>query len=109
MNDCEPLVTEYLQAVGAVDSLQQGTYLGAMGQHAPRTAADEIADAFDDLAEARQALQSAIDQLDGLTVDEGNAGVAYQIRRNAKIAAAKLDDAERHARESNRLQLSSVS
>jgi hypothetical protein len=80
-----------------------------MGRYIPRTAADELADALADLAEARQALQSTVSQLAELTTDEANAGVAYQARRNARIAAAKLDDAERHVRESNRIQLSSVS
>lgn len=80
-----------------------------MGHYEPRTPADEIADALADLAEAREALGAVLSQLDDLTLDEDQAGVAYQARRNARIAAAKLDTAEKHVRESNRIQLSSVS
>lgn len=88
---------------------QQVNYSQPMGHHEPRTPADEIADALADLAEARQALSTAVSQLTDITVDEEKAGVAYQARRNAKIAAAKLDDAEKHIRESNRIQLTVVS
>lgn len=80
-----------------------------MGRYIPRTAADELADAVADLTEARQALATAIEQLDDITLGVDQAGVAYQARRNARIAAAKLDDADKHVRESNRIQLSSVS
>jgi hypothetical protein len=80
-----------------------------MGQHTPRTAAEEIADALSDLASAREALGTLLSQLDGLTGDEATASIAHQARRNAKIAAAELDSAERHVRESNRLQLNVVS
>lgn len=76
-----------------------------MGHYTPRTAADEIADALADLAEARKALRDLASQMTGLPPD----GVAHQVARNAKIAAAKLDDAEHHVRESNRLQLRVVS
>lgn len=80
-----------------------------MGHYEPRTPADEIADALADVAEARRALQNVLSQLDDLTRDAEKAGVAYQARRNAKTAAAMLDHAEQHIRESNRIQLSVVS
>lgn len=80
-----------------------------MGHFEPRTAADEIADALADLAEVRQALATTLSQLDDLTGDAGDAGVAFQARRSARIAAAKLDDVEKHVRESNRIQLTVVS
>lgn len=80
-----------------------------MGHYEPRTAADEIADALADLADARRALSDLTSQLADLTLDDESAGVARQVNRNAKIAAAKLDDAERHVRESNRVQLTVVS
>lgn len=89
--------------------LQQGLYSRGMGHYEPRTAADEIADALADLVEARRALRDLGSQLSDLALDDESAGVAHQARRNAKIAAAKLDDAERHVRESNRLQLTVVS
>ena len=75
-----------------------------MGHYEPRTPADEIADALADLAEARQALSLAVSHL-----SDEKSGVARQAQRNAKIAAAKLDDAEKHIRESNRIQLTVVS
>lgn len=80
-----------------------------MGHYEPRTAADEIADALADLAEARRALRDLASQMTDLSLNDESTGVAHQVARNAKIAAAKLDDAERHVRESNRIQLSVVS
>jgi hypothetical protein len=80
-----------------------------MGQHTPRTAAEEIADALADLASARAALDTVLSQLDDLTANEQTAPTAHQARRNARIAAAELASAERHVRESNRLQLNVVS
>lgn len=80
-----------------------------MGHHEPRTAADEIADALADLAEARRALRDLSSQITELYQDEATSGIGHQAARNAKIAAAKLDDVEQHIRESNRIQLTSVS
>lgn len=80
-----------------------------MGQYTPRTAAEEIADALTDLESARTALTMVLSQLEDLTGTEETAPVAYQARRNARIAAAQIDHAEQHVRESNRLQLSVVS
>lgn len=89
--------------------MQQAAYSGGMGHFEPRTPADEIADALADLAEARRALEDLASQMADLTLDDESAGVARQVSRNAKIAVAKLDDADKHIRESNRIQLSSVS
>lgn len=80
-----------------------------MGHHEPRTSADEIADALADLAEARRALSDLSSQITELYTDEATSGIAHQISRNAKIAAAKLADSEKHIRESNRIQLTVVS
>jgi hypothetical protein len=76
-----------------------------MGHHEPRTAADETADALAALADTRRALRDLSSHLDDLQDDPA----AYQARRNARIALAKLDEAERHVREGNRVQLTSVS
>lgn len=84
---------------------KQRPTLGAMGHHEPRTAADETADVLAALAEARRALRDLSSHLDDLQADP----VAHQVRRNAKIVAAKLDEAEQHVREGNRIQLTSVS
>ena len=80
-----------------------------MGQYTPRTAAEEIADALTDLASAREAMRTLLSQLEDLTGTDETAPVAHQARRNARIVAAQLDDAEQHVRESNRLQLNVVS
>ena len=80
-----------------------------MGHHEPRSAADEIADALSDLASARAALRTVLAHLEDLTATEETAPVAYQARTSARIAAAQIDDAEQHVRESNRLQLTVVS
>jgi hypothetical protein len=76
-----------------------------MGHHEPRTAADETADALAALADTRRALRDLSSHLADLQADP----VAHQARRNARIALAKLDEAERHVREGNRVQLTSVS
>lgn len=80
-----------------------------MGHYEPRTAADEIADALADLAEARRALRDLTSQIADLELDDASAGVAHQVQRNARIAAAKIDDADQRIRESNRIQLTVVS
>lgn len=80
-----------------------------MGHYTPRTAAEELADAVTDLASARDALRTLLIQLDGLTATDETAPIAHQARRNARIAAAEIDSAEQHVRESNRLQLNVVS
>lgn len=80
-----------------------------MGFHEPRTAADEIADALADLADVRVALRNLTAQLADLKLDDEATSVAHQVRRNAMIALAKTNDAERHVRESNRVQLTVVS
>ena len=80
-----------------------------MGHHEPRTAADEIADALADLAEARRALRDLEAQVADLKLDDAAAGVVHQVQRNARIATAKLDDVDKHIRESNRIQLTVVS
>ena len=80
-----------------------------MGHHEPRTAAEEIADALSDLGSAREALRTLLSQLEDLAAGNETAPLAYQARRNARIVAAQLDEAEKHVRESNRLQLNVVS
>jgi predicted component of type VI protein secretion system len=77
-----------------------------MGHYEPRTAADETADALAALADARRALHDLSSHLDDL---DNTDGAVHQARRNARIAAAKLAEAEQHVREGNRVQLTVVS
>ena len=81
-----------------------------MGKHEPRTAAEDLADALDALAVSRDALRETLGHIDRIIQSPADpVGVAHQARRTARIAAASLDEAGAHMRESNRAQLKSVS
>jgi hypothetical protein len=81
-----------------------------MGEHIPRTAAEDLHDTLAALADARTALKNVQSQLDSIiaTPDEP-AGRAHEARRNTRIAVASLDAAESRARAAGRSQLTSVS
>lgn len=81
-----------------------------MGKHEPRTAAEDLADALDALAVARDALRETLGHVELIIQSPADpAGVAHQARRTARIAIASLDEAGERLRESNLAQLRSVS
>lgn len=86
------------------------TYCRGMGSHEPRTAAEDLADAFAALAVAQDALRETLGHVDRIIQNPTDpAGIAHQARRTARITAASLDEVGEHLRESNRTQLKSVS
>lgn len=81
-----------------------------MGQHTPRTAADELHDANAALDDAHRALKDLRSHLDRIISNpEGAAGKALAARRNSEIATASVATAQRAMRAAERDQLSSVS
>lgn len=81
-----------------------------MGQHIPRTAADELHDVQAALAETRAALRNAESQLASIISNPDEpAGRAYEARRNLRIAEASIAAAGKAASDLGRDQLTAVS
>lgn len=76
-----------------------------MGQHTPRTAAEEIAEAKGKLDAAFAEMRNWRGHLDTMAEHvEDREAVAYQARRSAGIVAALIAEAEAGTRVAERLQ-----
>jgi hypothetical protein len=84
-----------------------------MGQHIPRTAAEELRDARAALDAALVEMRYWRGHLESMANHpEDREAVSYQAARSAKIVAALVAEAEAHSREADRIdgiQLSVVS
>jgi hypothetical protein len=82
-----------------------------MGQHTPRTEAEELRDVRAALSNAQRALRDLRSHLDTIVAnpEEGAAGKALAARHNADIVAAELAAAGQAASALGRAQLTVVS
>jgi hypothetical protein len=75
-----------------------------MGQHTPRTAADELRDARAALDAALVEMRHWRGHLESMAAHpEDREAVSYQATRSARIVAALVAEAEAHSREADRL------
>lgn len=87
-------------------------YCRGMGQHSPRTAADELHAAHHALLEAQRALKDTQSHLDQIIANpEGAAGKARAAKRSASIALSQIDQGDAGIQAAARIdtQLKSVS